>query len=102
MTTKVRRHQDAGFVLRLFVAGDAPNSVLARKNLGLALADVSVDQARVEVVDVLTDPERALRDRVLVTPMLVRIAPAPERRIVGCLRDVAGLRIALGFGGPTS
>jgi circadian clock protein KaiB len=45
----------------------------------------------VEIVDVLKAPERGLEDGVLVTPMLVRVAPPPERRILGNLSDRANL-----------
>ena len=45
----------------------------------------------VEIVDVLRAPERGLEDGVLVTPMLVRVAPPPERRILGNLSDRANL-----------
>jgi circadian clock protein KaiB len=69
-------------VLRLYIAGETPNSMLAVTNLRTALGNRAYD---LEVVDVLTAPERALDDDVFVTPTLVRVSPEPRRTIVGSL-----------------
>lgn len=82
--------------LTLYVAGDAPNSLGARAHLTAALAELSDHEIEVEIVDVVSDPDRGLRDGVLVTPMLIRRAPLPERRILGNLRDRALLLAVLG------
>jgi circadian clock protein KaiB len=83
--------------VRLYVAGEAPNSVAAIANLRLALAHCAEAAVEVETIDVLEDPDRALRDGVLVTPMLVKVAPLPERRILGNLRDRDTLFSVLGI-----
>ena len=62
----------------------------------LALARVQVD---LTVIDVLSHPEQGFRDGVLLTPMLVRIDPPPERRILGSLGDRAKLLQLLALGG---
>jgi circadian clock protein KaiB len=51
----------------------------------------------VEIVDILLHPERALVDGVLLTPMLVKLAPAPIRRVVGSLSQRETVLHALGF-----
>lgn len=75
-------------VLRLYVAGDAPNSARARANLRRLLMDVDPARYDLEVIDCLDEPLRALGDGVLVTPTLVRISPPPQRTIVGTLREL--------------
>jgi circadian clock protein KaiB len=85
--------------VRLYIAGEGPNSVAAIANLRLALARCDEHLVEVETIDVLRDPARALRDGVLVTPMLVRVAPVPERRILGNLRDRDTLLGVLGIEG---
>jgi circadian clock protein KaiB len=72
-------------VLRLYVAGDAPNSTRARMNLRRLLRDVDPSRYRLEVIDCLEDPMRALGDGVLVTPTLVRVHPPPPQVVVGTL-----------------
>lgn len=83
--------------VRLYVAGDGPNSVAAVANLTAALA-LHVDHGiELAIIDVVAEPERALRDGILITPMLVRVAPLPQRRILGTLRDRALLLGVLGL-----
>ncbi len=83
--------------LRLYVAGDSPNSATAKSTLRALLARVPGADAKLEIIDVLRDPERALRDGVLVTPTAVRLVPAPERRIIGNLRDHRAVIAFLGL-----
>jgi circadian clock protein KaiB len=71
--------------LRVYVAGDAPNSARARANLRRILHDVDPSQYRLEVIDCLAEPLRTLDDGVLVTPTLVRVGPPPTQTVVGTL-----------------
>lgn len=75
--------------LRLFIAGDGPNSRTAVSNLRALLEQYSASQVELEVIDVFKDPQRGLAERVFVTPMLLRVEPPPERRILGNLSDRA-------------
>jgi len=77
----------AGVDLRLYVAGDAPNSTAAQENLRVFLARYPGALFRLEIVDVLKEPDRGMRDGVVVTPMLLKVTPKPARRVVGNLRD---------------
>jgi len=72
-------------VLRLYVAGDAPNSTRARANLRRLLTDVDPARYELEVIDCLAEPLRALGDGVLVTPTLMRVQPEPSQTVVGTL-----------------
>ncbi len=69
----------------------------AATNLRAVLAEHAESGAHVEIVDVLHDAERALRDGILVTPMLVKVGPPPERRVLGNLNDLGALLRALGL-----
>ncbi|ETW98689.1 MAG: circadian clock protein KaiB [Candidatus Entotheonella factor] len=46
-------------------------------------------------IDLKTSPERAGVPPILVTPTLVRIHPAPERRCIGDLSDANAMRCVL-------
>ncbi|OPZ86409.1 MAG: Circadian clock protein KaiB [bacterium ADurb.Bin429] len=83
--------------LRLYVAGSAPNSARARENLAALCRGLAPERLDLEVVDVLREPMRALEDRVFVTPLLCKLAPPPEARVVGDLSDHAQVRRALGL-----
>jgi len=83
--------------LRLYVAGDAPNSVHAIANLAAICQEHLASAFTLEIVDVLKSPLRALADGILVTPHLVKLSPAPATRIVGNLSDRASVLAALGI-----
>ena len=83
--------------VRLYVAGQSPNSVIAAAAVRALIAEFSGVRLEVETVDVLREPERALRDGVLATPMLIKLEPPPERRILGNLRDREKLLAVLGL-----
>lgn len=40
---------------------------------------------QIDVIDILREPERAEEHRVLATPTISRVQPAPERRTIGRL-----------------
>jgi circadian clock protein KaiB len=86
-------------VVRLYVAGRAPNSVRAVSNLQAIVEKHEDVSWRVDVIDVLVEPLRALTDGVLVTPTLIRVAPLPEVWIVGDLSREAEVLAALGLDG---
>ena len=85
-------------VMRLYVAGDGPNSVAARNNLQRLLAPYDPSTHSLEIVDCLQEPLRTLREGVLVTPTLMRLEPEPVCAIVGSLSDSARVLEALGLG----
>jgi len=90
------------FDFELFVAGEAPNSTQALFNLR-ALCDLRIpNRYTIEVVDVFREPARAMLERVFMTPMLVRTAPGPERRIVGTLSHAGTVVNTLGLGAEAS
>ena len=83
--------------LRLYIAGESRNSVVALANLRAAVGQCAAHQLELEVIDVLCDPELGLRDGITATPMLVRITPPPLRRLLGNLRDRSALFGLLGL-----
>lgn len=74
-------------VFRVFVAGSSWRSQRVVRALHELCAAHGVSHYRVEVVDVLQDPARAERDRVLALPMVMRVAPEPVVRVLGDLSD---------------
>ena len=87
----------AGLSLRLYVAGRSPNSVAATANLRTLCAEWHASPPLVEIVDVLQEPDRALKDGIMMTPMLVRLSPEPTVQILGALSDLGRVRSALGI-----
>lgn len=85
---------------RLFVAGETSNSLLAIANLNAFCREHLPQQHEIEIVDVFRQPDLALADRVLMTPMLVKLSPSPHARIVGTLGGANPLLQAILPRGP--
>jgi circadian clock protein KaiB len=85
------------FKFRLYVAGEGPHSVQAIANLHLLCREHLPERHEIEIVDVLRQPQRALEDKVMLTPLLVKLLPAPARKIIGSLSQRESLLQALGL-----
>jgi circadian clock protein KaiB len=75
------------FKFRLYVAGDASNSTQAIANILALCHEHLPGRHEIEVVDVLREPERAMTEGVLLTPMLMKVSPDPIRKIIGNLSE---------------
>jgi circadian clock protein KaiB len=93
----VSDNRKAAYVFRLYLAGDAPNSVRALANLYAICRRHFPDSHRIEVVDVLDEPLRALAEAIRVTPTVVKLSPAPKQTIIGDLSQEEGVLHALGL-----
>ena len=88
--------KNEGLLLRLYIAGNAPNSRRAVANVKAICEEHFASGHRLEIVDMLEQPRRALADGVIVTPTLLRLLPLPVQRLIGNLNDTDQVLIALG------
>lgn len=58
------------YVLKLYVAGETPNSVRAINNLKKILAEDFKGVYELRIIDVLKEPQLAEEEKILATPML--------------------------------
>ncbi len=86
-------------VMRLYVADGAPNSAQAIANLEAICRQHLQGNYQLEVIDVLEQPLRALADRVIVTPCLIKLSPPPVAQVVGILNDKNQVLVVLGLEG---
>jgi circadian clock protein KaiB len=84
-------------VMCLYIANSAPNSRRAIENLAAICKEHLEDNYKLEIVDVLEYPLRALDDGILVTPSLTKSSPLPVAKIVGNLSDKSSVMHALGI-----
>jgi circadian clock protein KaiB len=89
-------------LLRLYVTGKAPNSLQAIANLEAICKEHLKGAHKLEIVDILEQPRRAMADGILVSPSLTRMHPLPGASIVGNLSDRAKVLAALGLKAKTS
>jgi len=88
---------NGAYVFRLYIAGGSPNSVRALANLYAICHRHFPESHRIEIIDVLKEPMRALAEAILVTPTVVKVSPAPEQQIIGNLSDEDEVLRALGL-----
>jgi circadian clock protein KaiB len=93
--TKGTEAQGEKYILRLFMAGDEPNSRQARENLERLQETHLKMPHKKEIVDVLQDFQTALENNVLVTPCLILDSPQPRVTIFGNLSDTERVVSAL-------
>ncbi|MGM0517618.1 MAG: circadian clock KaiB family protein [Pseudomonadota bacterium] len=83
------------YVLRLFLAGHTLRSRLAVKHLHEICEKELAGHYRLEVIDVVEQPELAKRYHIIATPTLIKVLPPPLRRIIGDLSDSERVLIGL-------
>ncbi len=81
--------------LRLYVAGQTPKSIAALANLKRLCEGHLAGRYRIEIVDLLKQPQLARRDEIIVIPTLVRQLPPPIRKIIGDLSNVERVLVGL-------
>lgn len=81
--------------LRLYVAGQTSKSVVAVANLHQLCDKHLKGQYRIEVIDLLRQPQLAAGDQILAVPTLVRKLPPPLRRIIGDLSNTERVLVGL-------
>ena len=81
--------------LRLYVAGQTPKSVAALTNLRRYCEEYLKGRYKLEVVDLLVNPQLAEGDQILAIPTLVRKVPEPIRKIIGDLSNEERVLVGL-------
>jgi circadian clock protein KaiB len=83
------------FLLRLYVAGQTPKSMAAFANLKNICEEHLAGRYKIEVVDLLENPQLARGDQILAIPTLVRKLPVPVRKIIGDLSNTERVLVGL-------
>ena len=81
--------------LRLYIAGNAPNSLRAVANAKAICDEHFTSKCDLEIVDLLVEPGRALADEIIVTPTLLKLSPLPVQRMIGSLSDTNQVLLSL-------
>ena len=81
--------------LRLYVAGQTAKSLLAFANLKRICEEHLDGKYKIEVVDLMKNPELAKGDQIFALPTLVRKLPEPVRKIIGDLSNTERVLVGL-------
>ncbi|MEW5744312.1 MAG: circadian clock KaiB family protein [Nitrospirota bacterium] len=92
---RIERTDEGFFDLRLYVAGQTPKSLAALANLKRICEEHLKGKYRLEVVDLLKNPQLAQGDQILAIPTLVRKLPEPIKKIIGDLSNTERVIVGL-------
>jgi len=81
--------------LRLYIAGQTPKSVTALGNLKKYCEEHLQGRYKIEVIDLLLQPQLAEGDQIFAVPTLVRKVPVPIRKIIGDLSNEEKVLVGL-------
>lgn len=81
--------------LRLYVAGQTPNCLTAFDNLKQICEKHLEGKYRIQVIDLLKNPQLSRGDQILAIPTLVRKLPEPVRKIIGDLSSTERVLVGL-------
>lgn len=83
------------WLLRLYVAGQTPKSVRAFANLRQICEKHLAGKYKIEIIDLLENPEIGRSDQILAIPTLVRRLPPPLVKIIGDLSNAEKVLVGL-------
>ena len=79
----------------MYVAGQTPRAITAFNNLKSICEEQLKGNYKIEVIDILQNPQLGREHQILAIPTLVRKLPVPVRRIIGDLSNTERVLIGL-------
>jgi circadian clock protein KaiB len=83
------------YVLRLYVSGQTPRSILAIENMRRICAEYLSERYTLEVIDIYQHPEACQQEQIIAAPTLIKILPHPLRRVIGDLSNTEKVLVGL-------
>jgi circadian clock protein KaiB len=85
------------FVLKLYVAGASSNSTRAIINLREICERYLKGNYSLQIIDVYQDKSEASQQQLVALPLLVKISPYPEKKLIGDMSDTTKVLHGLGI-----
>jgi len=89
------QNEPDSWVLRLYIAGHTQKSITAFENLKKICEERLKNKYKIEIVDLLVNPQLGREHQILALPTLVRKLPVPVRKIIGDLSNTERVLIGL-------
>jgi len=93
--TKKTEPKKETYLLRLYVAGQTPNSVRALENIKRICEEFLNGRYALEVVDIYQQPVLAKGDQIIAVPTLIRKLPSPLRKFIGDMSATERILVGL-------
>jgi circadian clock protein KaiB len=81
--------------LKLYVAGQTPRCLQAFANLKKICEEHLEGRYRIQIIDLLENPQLARGDQIVAIPTVVRQLPPPIRKIIGDLSNTERVLVGL-------
>ena len=94
-TTPRKKPASEEWILRLYVAGQSLRSAAALRNLETICEEHLAGRYRIEVIDLIKQPQLARGDQIVAVPTLVRHLPPPMKKIIGDLSNQERVLVGL-------
>jgi circadian clock protein KaiB len=95
MKSKRPSRPEDEWILRLYTAGQTARSSAALQNLEAICERHLAGRYRIEVVNLVKQPQLARGDQIVAVPTLVRRLPPPMKRIIGDLSNEDSVLVGL-------
>ncbi len=89
------------YVLRLYITGANHHSMMAVKNIKMICETYLPGAYTLEIIDVYQQPHLAEEEDIIAAPTLIKLSPAPRRKLIGNLSDTQRVLAALDLPGDT-
>jgi circadian clock protein KaiB len=91
----VKKFKDETYLLKLYVTGITPHSMLAIDNLKKICEEHLKGRYSLEVVDLYKNPALATGEQIIAAPTLIKKLPLPLRRIIGDMSNTERVLVGL-------
>jgi circadian clock protein KaiB len=78
---------DPVYVLQLYITGASPNSTRAVSNIKNICEQHLKGRYTLEIIDVYQQADMAQAKQILALPLLIKLAPSPQKRLIGNMSD---------------
>lgn len=91
----INKTHNETYLLRLYVTGMTPQSVLAIENLKQICEEYLKGRYNLEVIDLYKNPALAAGEQIIAAPTLIKKLPLPLRRVIGDMSNIDRVLVGL-------
>jgi circadian clock protein KaiB len=91
----VKKLKNETYILKLYVTGMSPMSILAVNNLKEICEEHLKGRYNLEVIDLYKNPGLAKGEQIIAAPTLIKKLPLPLRRIIGNMSNTEKVLVGL-------
>ncbi len=91
----LERKKAAHYLLRLYIAGNNPQSQIAIENVRRICEENLNGRFELEIIDIYQEPGTDLDTLVLAAPTLIKELPLPLRKVIGDMSRKGKVLVAL-------